>query len=578
MTGPVARPGPIRIRYFARLKLRVIGNGLRGHAWRVVLFLVGALFGLWFAAGGFFVLAAPGLAGNADLAVVVPAFAGALLVLAWLLLPLVFFGVDETLDPARFALLPLPRRTLAAGLLTAALLGVPAVAVLGASGGLVLGAAARGGWPAALAQAAGVLAGLLLCVAASRAVTSAFATMLRSRRVRDLAAVLLALLAALIGPLQVAVLAAVERADYHRLVGPARVLGWTPLAAPYTVGTDVVEGHAWAVPAKLAITAATVAALLWWWSASLESAMVGAAASGGRWARARADTATRPDREASGGAPAHAAGRNAPQPALSAQLFPRLLPWLPSNPYGAIAARETRYWWRDTRRRANLITIAVVGVFVPVMVNLGNSRLAGEEHHATPTSMTISMLFIGVYGAVLLANQFGFDGTAYAAHLVAAVPGRTELRARLVAASAYLVPVLILIGLLVAAFVGEPTWLPTMLGGIFAAYGTGLAVNLFVSVLGAYAVPESTNPFAVNAGRGMTKSLLAFVAMLATMAIASPFLIAAVWLGDAAVWVWLALPVGLGYGLGAVALGLYIVGDLLDRRGPELLLAVSPRR
>ena len=46
--------------------------------------------------------------------------------LGWLFLPLVFFGVDESLDPARFALLPLRRRTLIAGLLTAALIGVPA--------------------------------------------------------------------------------------------------------------------------------------------------------------------------------------------------------------------------------------------------------------------------------------------------------------------------------------------------------------------------------------------------------------------------------------------------------------------
>ena len=61
-----------------------------------------------------------------------------------------------------------------------------------------------------------MLAGLLLCVAASRAVTSAFATMLRSRRVRDLAAVLLAVPAALLGPLQVFGLAALQRADWTR--------------------------------------------------------------------------------------------------------------------------------------------------------------------------------------------------------------------------------------------------------------------------------------------------------------------------------------------------------------------------
>jgi ABC-2 type transport system permease protein len=575
VTAALDRPGSAQIQHFAQLKLRVLRNGLRGQPWRIVLFVVGSAVGLWFAASGFFLLAGPGLVGNADLAVVVPAFAGGLLVLGWLLLPLVFFGVDETLDPARFALLPLPRRTLVAGLLTAALLGVPALATLSATSGLVLGAAALAGWPAALAQAAGVLAGLLLSVAGSRAVTSAFATMLRSRRVRDLAAILLALLAALLGPLQVALIATLNHADYHRLVGPARILGWTPLAAPYTLGTEVAEGHAWAVPAKLAITAVAIAALLWWWSSSLESAMVGAASGVATRPTRRAARSTR---EAGGGAPADAVRRNGLQPALSAQLFPRALPWLPRNAYGAIAAREVRYWWRDARRRANLITIAVVGVFVPVMINLSNSRLAGVQHRTTPTSMTISMLLVGVYAAVLLVNQFGFDGTAYAAHVIAAVPGRTELRARLLAFSVYMVPLLTLVGLLVTAFVGEPTWLPTMLGGIFAAYGAGLAVNLFVAILGAYPMPESSNPFAMNAGRGFTKSLLVFVAMLATVAVASPFLIAASWAGSTAVWAWVALPAGVGYGLGAVALGLYIAGDLLDRRGPELLLAVSPRR
>lgn len=561
MTAAMDQARRVPLRHFARLKLRVLGNGLRGQPWRIVLFVVGALFGLWFALGGFFLLAAPGLTDNADLAVVVPAFTGGGLVLAWLLLPLVFFGVDETLDPARFALLPLPRRTLVAGLLIAAMLGIPALAVLGATSGLVLGAAAQGGWPAALAQAAGVVAGLVLCVAASRAVTSAFATMLRSRRVRDLAAVGLALMAALLGPLQVALLAALHHADAHRLVGPARVLGWTPLAAPYTVGTDVAEGRGWAVPVKLAIAALAVAGLLAWWSASLESAMVGAADSGGPRVRARAGGDARAARGGS-----------------VAQLFPRALRWLTRDQYGAIVAREARYWWRDARRRANLITIAVVGVFVPLVVSLSNSQVSDTVHRTTPASLTLSMLFVGVYAAVLQANQFGFDGTAYAAHLVAGVPGRVELRARATAVSAYLVPTLAVIGLLVGVIAGHLGWLPTMLGGVLAAYGAGLAVNQFVSILGGFAMPESSNPFAMNAGRGMAKGLLGFVSMLATLALTSPFLIGAVLLGDTALWTWLALPVGVGYGLGALVLGVYIAGDVLDRRGPELLLAVSPRR
>ena len=37
-------------------------------------------------------------------------------------------------------------------------------------------------------------------------------------------------------------------------------------------------------------------------------------------------------------------------------------------------------------------------------------------------------------------------------------------------------------------------------------------------------------------------------------------------------------PVGLVYGLGAARLGSVVAGDVLDRRMPELLLAITPRR
>jgi ABC-2 type transport system permease protein len=515
------------------------------------LFVGGSLFGLWVSASGFFLFAAPGLADNADVSMVLSAFGGAAVVLGWLLLPLVFFGVDESLDPARFALLPLSRRTLVAGLLTAALIGVPAAATLLATSGLVLGAAVQGGWAAGLTQAVGVLAGLLLCVAASRAITSAFATMLRSRRVRDLAAILLALLAALLGPLQIALLNAGKSADYHQLIGPARVVGWTPLGAPYTLGTDVIEGHAWAVPIKLAITALTLVALLWWWSASLESAMVGQAASG----------PVRSSRSVPGGP--------------VTQFYPRVLRWLPRQQSSALVAREVRYWWRDARRRANLITFTVVGTFIPIMVNVGSGGTLRSDRQ-TPAAVTISVVLVGVLAAVTLANQFGFDGSAYAANVIAGVSGRAELRARVVAFSIYIVPLLIGIGVLVPAVLGHPSWLPPMLGGLFAAYGVGLAVNLFVSIFGAFALPETANPFAMNSGRGAAKGLLSLVGLLASMAGAAPFVAAAVILGDA--WTWLAIPVGLGYGLAAAALGCYIAGDVLDRRAPELLVAITPRR
>ncbi|MCG5463970.1 ABC transporter permease [Micromonospora sp. MED01] len=557
---PAAPVRTVSARHFARLKLRVMGNNFRGQGWRIALFVGGALLGLWFAASGFFLFAAPGLAGNGEYAVLIAAAGGGLLVLGWLFLPLVFFGVDETLDPARFALLPLPRRTLVTGLFVAALISVPVLAVLIASFGLVLTSWSLGGWSAGLVAVVGVLAGLLLCVAASRAVTSAFASMLRSRRVRDLAAVLLAVTAALLGPLQVFGLAALREADWDRLAGVATVIGWTPLGAPWTVGIDVAQGRVWAAPVKLLITVVTLGALLAWWSRSIESAMVGAASAGKAPVR----------RGVTGGA--------------VAQLFPRVATWAGRDQFGALVAREARYWWRDARRRANLITIAVVGIFVPVLINVTGGDFAFEDgagftaaaSDSSPVVVTISMLLVGVLAAVTLANQFGFDGSAYAANVVAGVPGRVELRARMTAFSLYVLPMLGVVAVVLSFLLSRPEWIGLTIGGLVATYGAGLAVNSLISVLGAYSLPETSNPFAMNSGAGLAKGLLTLLAMLASVVAAVPMVVAAALLGDA--WLWLALPVGAAYGLGAALLGAYLAGDVLDRRQPELLATVTPRR
>ncbi|RQX35990.1 ABC transporter permease, partial [Micromonospora chalcea] len=150
VTAPERPARRVSSRHFVRLKLRVLGNNFRGQKWRIALFVLGLLLGLWFAAVGFFLLATPGLADEPRYALMVAAFGGGLLTLGWLLLPLVFFGVDETLDPARFALLPLSRRTLVTGLLAAALVSVPALATALTAAGLVVTAGLLGGWSAAV--------------------------------------------------------------------------------------------------------------------------------------------------------------------------------------------------------------------------------------------------------------------------------------------------------------------------------------------------------------------------------------------------------------------------------------------
>jgi ABC-2 type transport system permease protein len=520
---------------FVRLKLRLTVNGLRGQPWRVALFVLGLLFGGGFAVGGYAIFAIPGLLHDDRVAGMLLPLGGAAIVLGWLFLPLVFFGVDESLDPARFALLPLRRSTLIRGMFVASLVAVPTLATFLATLGMVHTAAVLGGPVAAIVEAIGVALGLLLCAATSRAVTSAFATALRSRRARDLATVLLAALAALLGPIQLLVLAGAQRADWDRVAVVARVVEWTPLGAPYSMGLDVADGRAWGVPIKLAIVLATIGGLLWWWSATLERAMVGSATSG-------VNTKHR------SGSPVE-------------QL---VLRFLPRTRFGALVSREARYWWRETRRRAGLITFSVVSIFLPVMVAVTGSSAGGL------------LLFVGALAAVALANQFGYEGSAYAANVVAGVPGRTELHARAAGYSIYVVPLLVTIAVVVGTVSGRPADIPSLLGTLAAAYGTGLAVVLSVSVRAAYSLPDTTNPFALSAGGGLTKGLMSFAALFAAVIGTIPIELANHFFGDA--WRWVGLPVGIAYGIGAYLLGARWAGTMLDRRMPELLAAVTPNR
>ena len=520
---------------FVRLKLRMTAGGFRGRPGRVVMVVFGGVFGVWFAFVAFLAFAVPGILHDARVASMVLPLGGGLAVLGWLLLPLVLFGVDESLDPARFALLPLSRGTLIRGLLAAALAGVPALGTLAATSGMVFTAARLGGAAAGLAELAGVVLGLLLCVAASRAVTSAFAGGLRSRRGRDAATVLLAAVAALIGPIQILALSGAQRADWRQVAAVARVVEWTPFGAPYAMGTDIVAGRAWGVPIKLGIVVAALGGLLWWWSRTLERAMVGA--STGRVSRVRT------------GEPV-------------AQL---VLPFLPRSRFGALTSREARYWWRETRRRASLITFSVVGIFVPIMLS------------ATGRGGTVALPFVGALAAVGLANQFGFDGTAYAANVVSGVPGRAEIHSRVAGYSIYAVPVLILAGVALGLVAGGgPAAIPALLGSLVAAYGVGLAVVLPISIVGAYPMPDSANPFATSAGSGPAKALIGLAALAGAAAGTAPVVLLSALAH--AVWLVAGLPIGLAYGVGAYLLGSHVAGRILDGRMPELLAAVTPDR
>jgi ABC-2 type transport system permease protein len=410
------------------------------------------------------------------------------IVVGWAVVPLLFFGVDETLDPARFALLPMRRMTLARGMLAAAFVGVPAVVTLVGSGGLVIAAGIRFGPLEAGVGLVGVMLGLTVGVVASRALTSAFAALLRSRRMRDLAAVVIAVLASSIGPLQLLVVSQAGQGTVDRAMAVARVLGWTPLGAPYLLPFDVAAGDWAAAAARLALTVVAIAVLLWWWSYTIESAMIG-------WSSAGVSAGTR----------ATAAS------AVKALISPVIRGVARPTVFGAVVACEWRLWWRDARRRASLISILMASALLPIALNFAGNE-SGQGIGVLPFSFAIAMA--GTMGGMLLGNQFAFDGSAYASHLLSQVPGRVDLRARATAIGLVAVPVQLAVVIAVSLLTGNVSALPAGVGLLVAAFGAAVATAGMLSVLAPYPLPENSNPFTLNQGGASAKGLLAVVAMI----------------------------------------------------------------
>ena len=116
------------------------------------------------------------------------------------------------------------------------------------------------------------------------------------------------------------------------------------------------------------IGVAGIAALLWWWLQTIESAMVGSAAGPGDRRTASPDAPVR-------------------------TLVPRILRSLPSGRFAALMSRELRYWLRDPRRRASLISLLAASVVVPFAFTFGTKT-------QSPGALVYSLIFAGAFGLV----------------------------------------------------------------------------------------------------------------------------------------------------------------------------------
>ena len=516
--------------------------------------LIGTIFGVLYALGGlvglvFLFLGTTLWAGEGSTFPLVVRGLGALTVLLWFLIPVVAFGLDDTLDPRAFALFPRSAKDLQPGMFAAAALSLPSLftllAIAAATGFellwlIVFGQSAAWIILGALALIPANLAAFALCLLLPRAWFAHSASRSSSRSGREVGGMLGFLLMFVviygfslgmqrIGDMNFALL---ER----WLPGIVEALAWTPIGALFSVPMDLAEGRVLTALLRAVIGAITIVLVWLWWRRSIDlsltSALSGDASSG------------------------------------DAKVSPLVPRFVPAGAFGAVMGKSLRYWRRDTRYLAALGLYPVMIVFFVAMgFMLPESR---------PMMLGMTIFMCGMSG-MSLANEIGFDGPAGWVNIITGLPSRANLLGRIAAMALLMVPGVVLVTVTIPLLYGMPQLLPMTVLGSLGTMVCGWGISMVVGAMLPY--PSSapgTNPMKDKSASSSNAMIAMTVAMLAVFVPLLPALGVGIWgavVGSMALTV-LAGVLALVAGAVVFLVGLRIAVVRIDARYPDLFQKV----
>lgn len=514
---------------FVRLKLALLGGAFRRSPWQIVGVVIGLLYGAGLTFAAVVALIALRFA-PVEVASEVVIIGGSVAVLAFLVVPLLL-GVDDAMDPRRFALFGIPRTRLAVGLGAAALIGIPSIGVtLAVLATLVTWSRSIGAflvaliaWPIAV----------LTCVLVSRISAAAGSLLLSTRRSRESSSAIVVLLLVVLGPALVLISSLRPSQGAGAAVASvATVLAATPLGAVWAAPASVADGDALGL-VQLVIALVTLGLLALAWRGLVGLSLV---------------TPSRQGRVRSFGG----------------------LGWfarLPARPLWAVAARSLTYWGRDVRYRLALAMVPVTPILI--IVALLVAGVPGRPLALLP--VPVIALFLGWTGH----NDTAYDSTAVWLHVASGVRGRADRLGRAVPVLLIGVPFVIVGSFVAAAIYGRAAAVLPLLGVSSALLLSGIGLGFVTSALFPYPVPRpGDSPFqhpnttsAVTVAVQSITFLLQFVIAAPAVLLGAPFLLGT---GGSAVG---SFVVGLALGVLVFAGGLALGARVFRRRGPEILAA-----
>lgn len=511
-----------------RLRLTLLVNSFRRSSWHVTAFIIALLYGVAAAVIGTVAFTGLRLVG-VDIAATISTALGSLIVLGFIVVPLVF-GIDDALDPRRFALYPIPTMRLAFGLGVAALASIPAVVLATVAVAQVI-TWSRGALPVFLAAVGAVLI-VATCVLASRVSASLAAFVLRTRRARDASSVLAVVLLLALAPVVVWLV----RIDWQSeglqvLEAVARVAGWTPFGAVWAAPADAAAGRVGEAMLKLLIAIAFVGLLAVAWRYLVGLMLV-----------------------------THN-GEAVQKPNTGLGWFAAF----PPTATGVIAARSLTYWGRDARYRASLMMIPIV----PIVLVIPLLTAGVPAHYLALLPVPVVALFLSWSPH----NDVAVDNTSIWLHLVANVRGTADRLGRVVPYLLLGVPVVIVASILTAQLYGDAAFAPSIMGVSLCILLGGLGVSSVFSARFPYqTVRPGDSPFAQPQSTATASSVIQAFSFIITILIAlPPIVFAGVAIVEGGVWNLLTLAIGVVLGLIVFTVGVLWGGAIFARRAPELL-------
>lgn len=475
--------------------------------------------------------------------------------LAWILIPLVAFSLNEGMDITRLLVYPLSRRELIATMLLGTLFDPPTYLVLPLFLAIVVG------WvlsPALLVLPLALLFAYVHMVLTSQIVVIALGSVLASRRVRDVFLVLGALLGSTCYLLQRAFVALVER-----FVGPMEIesirllpaLRWFPTGSQAQAIASAAGGDwAGALP-WLGYGLVWALALAWiWWQLSLRLITGGGFLLEGVGRREEQKEQAQTKRHVTPGA--------------------RRWRWLPAD-LQQIVVKELLLTWRTPQRRVGLLQ----GLLLPVIM-VGYSLIGGGLPESLPPWPGLLLPAFGIFTAWIAGmNTLGMEEKGLPFLLLTPVSRRRLWLGKSLANFLMTVAPGLVLGIVLLFLL--PTW--QSLVGLLALPGfvmATLAVNNLGSIF--FAAPVQTDTRRVRTGtRGgciagigtgvVIPTVIGLVALPPGLMLAAAQLLQWSWLGFLGALFTLVYGAALLWGLGVV----YAARLLLPREA-ELLAATRP--